>query len=302
MQVRMSVEMLLRGPDVLFVPAKRLPRIRPKRTLTTIHDLAFHHVRSAYTRAANKRLIRATKTAAKKATSILTPTQFTKTELMKFYGVSEDRIVVTPLAADTELYHELDSTQVATVLDAYRLGSHYILFIGRYEKKKNPLVLVRAFEQYKKSRGTGDPFDLVLIGKPGHGFEELKKYVDASPVKENIKFLGYVDGKEAAAILNGATLYGIPSLYEGFSLTTLEAMACGTPVIASDIPAHREVCADAALFAPAEAPQVWAREIARLIENPEELIQLREKGLDRAQSFSWDRTAAQTWSVMRSLV
>jgi glycosyltransferase involved in cell wall biosynthesis len=302
MQFGMSWELFRRPPSVFFVPAKGVPRRTIKKTVTTIHDLGFLRQPVLWEASSRKTLVRDHKRSIKKAELILTPSEFTKHELQELYRVPESKIQVTPLAADLDRYHPVDEQGQRAVRQKHRVGPHYFLFVGRLERKKNVVGLLRAFEQFKAGRGAGDPYELVLVGHPGYGFAEIKKYLDYSEVKDSINQLGYVEGKDVVALISGATAYVMPSWYEGFGMTTLEAMACGAPVIASDIPPHREVCADAAVFVSPSESQTMARELEKLVQDSEKREQLSEAGLERVKQFSWDRTAQQTWEALRSLV
>ena len=188
--------------------------------------------------------------ALKRSSAIITISEWTKKELADAYGVPLEQMVVTPLSHDVTHYHPLESTVVEEVLQKYRLSrKNYFLSIGRLERKKNIPLLIRAFEIFKRSRGTGDPFELVLIGMSGFGFEEIHQAVDCSPFKESIRPLGWVEEVDIPALMNGTFAYVFPSRYEGFGISNVEAMACGIPLLTSDIPAHREVVRDAGLFA-----------------------------------------------------
>lgn len=307
MQGRMSLEMLMHAPQVLFVPSQALPRVlkndaaNKKFTVTTIHDTAFDTYPEFY--GSEVRKFRAiTKLAVKKATHIIVPSEQTKRALMEKYHVSETRLTVTPLAADLDRYKQLPERELEPVLRKYRLSNkNYFLHIGRMDDKKNITTIIRAFEIFKKRRGFGDPFELILIGPPGRGFEVMKKYYQASEAKDRIKYLGWINEDEIPAILNGAFAYLFPSWYEGFGIPNLEAMACGIPLITSDIPVHHEVAADAALFVPPAEVDSWARSMGELVANGRVRDELIQKGLERAKMFSWDRTAKETLEVFRGL-
>ncbi|MDG1949847.1 MAG: glycosyltransferase family 1 protein, partial [bacterium] len=190
----------------------------------------------------------------------------------------------------------------APVLRQYRLGTKIFLVVGRLEKKKNVSTLIRAFELFKSRRGLGDPYELVFAGEPGYGFGAIKQYLQNVKAKESIKTLGFVPDEDLAKLMSAATGYMFPSWYEGFGIPNLEAMACGTPLITSDIPAHREVVGDAGLFASPSEPEQWAQALGRLVQGDGLGDQLVEKGKRRVQQFSWEKTAGLTWELLRSLV
>lgn len=308
MQGRVSWELFRRPPNIFFVPSQGLPiwfphdRRKKQWTITTVHDIGFRRAPQAYDNGSRRRLEGATRRAAKYASKILTVSDFTKRELMDVYRVQEDRIVVTRLAADEEFFHaDKDITDVG-VMEKYRLGRHFFLYVGRLDRKKNPVILLRAFEMFKQRRGIGDPFELVLVGSPGYGFEEIKSIRDVSSAKEQIRILGYLPTVEVAALMRASTAFLFPSLYEGFGIPLLEAMVCGTPVIVSDIPVHRETAGDAALFVLQDNAEAWVSALEKIAFHAPEREMIIQKGFSRSAMFTWEKTAQATWDALRGMV
>lgn len=285
-QLRFSWEMWRRPPDILFVPAHVIPRLHPRLTVTTVHDLGFRRLKNAYAPRARRYLQWSTKFAVGHAKTLLVPSEFTKRELMELYAVAENRIIVTPLASARDF--------------SSPLPAHYFLTVSRLEEKKNILNLIRAFELFKSRRGIGDPFELVLVGKPGVGYEKIKTFLNASSVKGQIKELGWGKEEEIPALMKGAFAYVYPSWYEGFGISAVEAMTAGVPLIASDLPVMHEVAGDAAWYAPPNEPEVFARLFARLVDQPTGREQLVDAGRRQAQTFSWEATAKKTFTALRT--
>ncbi len=317
MQGRVSWELFRRPVDVLFVPAQGLPHVmRPAllakegsgvvrartRLITTIHDIAYTRIPQLYEPSARKRIALITKRSLKKATRLLSVSEFTKQEVIRQYHVDPEKMTVTSLAADTTVFRRLETNVVDQVLQKHRLTRHFFLSVGRLEKKKNTILLITAFEQFKQNRGIGDPFELVLVGEPGFGFEEIRTRITNSPAHESIRVLGYLPDADVAALMNIATTFLFPSWYEGFGIPILEAMSCGTAVFTSDIAAHHEVAGDAAIFLSPQEPESWTKAMRRIAEDSSWRDVLVEKGSMRAAQFSWTSTAQQTWNVLRSLV
>lgn len=303
MSARVSWELFRRRPNVLFVPAQGLPRFffgTP--VVTTVHDVAFRRIGNLYDPAVRRRIAHVTKRSIKHASHLLTVSEFTRQEVQDAYHIKSEKITVTPLAADTSAYRRIDTQTIESVLRTHRLGHNFFLFVGRLEKKKNVSTLIRAFELFKQNRGIGDPFELVLVGEPGWGYVEIKSAIDRSPHRELIREVGYLPDGEVAALMNVAMAFCFPSWYEGFGIPNLEAMACGTVLLTADIPAHREVAGEAAVFISPQDPDAWAKQMDRLVDDPILRDQLIEKGTMRAAEFSWEKTARETWSVLRSLV
>jgi len=301
LQARVTWELFRRPPDVFFVPGQALPFFIFKKikVFTTIHDLGFIRRPDLYPSVEVRRQKAATKRAAKRADIIFVPSEFTKKELMEIYRVKPEKIVVTPEAADTTRFKVMSREAVEAVINKYRLGyKNYFLFIGRVEAKKNPTVLISAFTELKKRMGFGDPLRLVFAGSPGYRFQEVKKMVDGSLYKDFFVSLGYTSAEDLPALINGALALLVPSWYEGFGLTLLEGAACGTPVAASDIPAHREVMNEAVYFVPPQEPEHWVTALNNLVREPKDIYEFSAKGQAQVKLFSWDKTADQTWQSL----
>ena len=305
MQGRMSTELFFHPPSVLFVPSQGLPRRFPFASypiVTTIHDLGFLRRPDLYDPASRRRLVNFTKRSVHEASHVLTVSEFSKTEIEYFYKTPEQKISVTPLASNAEVYKLLSAPEIASVLERLRLSRNFFLSVGRLDQKKNIETIIQAFEQFKSGRGVGDPFELVLIGEPGFGFSRMQKRIELSEYKEQIRLLGYVPDADVAACMNAAVAFLFPSWYEGFGIPNLDALACGTPLITSDIPVHHEIVSDAALFVTPEKPDAWAHAMHKIVEDIDFKQGLIQKGFDQAQKFSWEKTAEKTWEVLRNQI
>lgn len=301
MRLRMGWEMLRRAPDVLFVPAQGLPMFTPrakgKHTVTTIHDVGFLRTPSVFRPDDRKTLISATRRAIRSATHLLTVSEAAKRDIIDAYHVPAERITVTPLAAGPA-FHPAKPEEIASAIQTHRLSPHYFLYVGRLDAKKNPLGAVRAFELFKERRGAGDPFELVFVGPRGYGAEQVTKYLEFHPLKESVRFLSYLPEAEVTALMTGATAFLFPSWEEGFGMPVLEAMACGAPVVCSDIPALRETAGEAALFASPREPEALAGALHRFADDANARARYRALGLAQAAEFSWERTAQLTWETL----
>lgn len=303
MQGRVSWELLRRRPHVFFVPSQGLPRLLfGVPIVTTIHDIGFRRIGNLFDTSVRHRLASIIKRSSKKATHLLTVSEFTKQELKDVYHVRDERVTVTHLAADTSVYHRLEQSVIDAVLRKHRLGHTFFLSVGRLEKKKNTAMLIRAFELFKQHRGIGDPFELVLVGEPGFGYAEIKELINQSSQKELIREVGYVSDEEVAALMNTATAFCFPSWYEGFGIPLVEAMSCGAPLMISDIPVHHEVAGEAAVFISPKEPESWAKQMAHLVDDSRVREQLIESGNARVQTYDWNKTAQATWERLRTEV
>ncbi|MFH1404937.1 MAG: glycosyltransferase family 1 protein [Patescibacteria group bacterium] len=291
MQGRMSFEMFMNTPDVLFVPAQKLPHLTQK-CVTVIHDIGPARFPNLYSASVRKRVVSSTKRAVKKAQKIIAVSEFTKQELQNVYHVPENKIVVAPNAVDTTVYKKIEQASVDLILHKYKLGKNFFVLLGRDVPNKNIEFALRAFKIFKSNRGVGDPYELVMIGPDKNNYGAL----------ENVRHLGYLPREEIALILNQASAFLFPSLYEGFGVPILEAMACGTPVVASNIAPHKEVCADAAVLLEPSDPALWANTLANIIGGEINSDELIRKGHERVKCYSWSLSAQVVWETMQNLV
>ena len=298
-QLRLSYEMWRHPSDVLFVPAHVLPRVIPKRSVVTVHDIGFHRLPALYKLEQRYYHEWSTRDTVKRASRILTVSEFSKQELMEVYGAREEQVSVTPLGIDQERYKPMGKMQRDAILDRWQLPTPFVMFIGRLERKKNVLAIIQAFKRYKVEQGLGDPLHLVLVGQPGAGYEELERALTDTSIARFVHVVGYINEEEKLALLSSAEALIHPSWYEGFGLTPLEAMACGTPVICSHAASLPEVVGleNALWFDPADS-EALAQTIARLMNDAELRLVLRERGLSWAKKYTWEATARQTLPLL----
>ncbi len=217
------------------------------------------------------------------------PSEFTKSEIERYYG-RRDNIYVIP--------HGVDHEQFKVQSSKFKVKEKTILYIGRLEHKKNIINLIKAYNILKNSDFEFRILDLILIGLPGFGYTDIKREIDTSPYKNDIHELGWVNRDGLVDQLNQADLFVLPSLYEGFGLPLLEAMACGTLVACSDIPPLRAVGGDVpAYFNPAD-PQDMADKIKQLLTDDALQSKKTQQGLERVKLFTWEKAAQKTWEII----
>jgi len=293
-QVRLSWEVWRNKKiDNLFVPSHLMPLIHPKNTTITIHDVAFKRFPEAYGLLSRWYLNWGTKFAVKHARRIIVPSETTRQDLVQFYKADPDKITVVPLGfAPPEI--ELTTDDIEATLEKYHLKfRHYFLFIGRIETKKNLNVLIRAFEEIREKH---PHMKLVLAGKPGVGGNEILKSID----NPNIIVTGYISEQEKWSLLANTLAFVFPSLFEGFGLPLLEAMAAGVPIIASRLRTSYEIAKDNALFFEPEDAGALAHHLKALVEQKEwwsHLIQNHETTLSE---YTWEKCAEETLRVLIS--
>lgn len=305
-QLPFAWELLKTKPNVLFIPAHVIPRMHPSkrsgvRIVKTIHDIGFKRMPHLYKNKDRNKLLSSTKHGIRTSNIILTPSQFTKDELMSVYNVAPERIVVTPLGVEQTLFDGITNQDIVRTQSEYGIGSTYFVTASRMEKKKNIETLIKAFELFKTHRGVGDPFKLVLIGKPGFGYEKIKAIVDASKFKNDIHLLGFLPRKDILILVKSAFAYVYPSWYEGLGISALEALLAKTPLIASNIPPLREAAGNAAIYANPDDPKAFAKAMKDLLNNPREKEERIEIGAELIKNKTWHKTAEKTWEVLRGL-
>ncbi len=297
--LRLSLELLWRPPEVFFNPAHEIPLFhRRVKIVTTVHDVVFRHVPAAYSPRNLRRQEWAIKRIVTQAETILAVSEATKTDLVEIYKVPEDKLCVTPLARPVST---IASRPAEQVLLKYALTpGMYVLFVSRVEAKKNPVTLIRAFIELRRRYGIGHPLKLVLAGSLGFGSATAVQAAKSSNCAPDIVFLGYVPDEDIPALMEHALCFAFPSLGEGFGLPVLEAMSYGTPVIASDIKALREVAGEAAMFVPPLDTTQWTVALDTILINQNRRQQLTALGRERVNMFSWQQTAAATWRALRA--
>jgi glycosyltransferase involved in cell wall biosynthesis len=312
--LRLSWEMARRSPDVLFVPAHVLPLVHPRRSVVTIHDLGYHHEPDAHPPRQRAYLEWATRYNAQSAALIIADSQATKHDLVQVLGVTPDKVRVIHLGVDTRFRPVGDAGPIVAAKATYSIPGPYILYVGTLQPRKNLVRLVEAFGRIVQAVDTGyegmNPYDsgeprrrlsLVLAGAKGWWYQDIFRIVKEMELAERVIFPGYVKDEDLPALYSGADLFVLPSLYEGFGLPVLEAMACGTPVVASNVSSLPEIAGDAAALAnPSDAGDL-ARVMIRVLLDPARAEDMRRRGLEHVRQFTWERCARETLAVLEEV-
>ncbi|MGQ9566735.1 MAG: glycosyltransferase family 4 protein [Anaerolineae bacterium] len=299
--VRLSWEMAQRPPDALFVPAHVLPLVHPQRSVVTVHDLGYLYFPEAHRPLERWYLHWSTRFNGRAAARVLAVSETTKADLVRHYGVPPEKVRVVYPGLREGMGPVEDEERVRAVLARYGVRRPYFLSVGTLKPRKNLLRLVRAYARFVAEEGDGARPLLVLAGKPGWQHELLVQEVERLGLTREILFLGYVEDADLPALYTGALAFVFPSLYEGFGLPLVEAMACGTPVVTSRTSACGEVAGDAALLVdPLTVGEIaWA--LARVARDADLRAALAARGRERARAFSWERAAREVLDVLTSL-
>jgi glycosyltransferase involved in cell wall biosynthesis len=226
--------------------------------------------------------------AARVADEVVTVSHSARRDLLRLHGIPADRVSVAYEAAGPGFAPITDRGQLARIRARYALPERFLLYVGAIEPRKN---LPRLMEAFAEAKQAGVTHDLVCVGPYGWSSRDLYEHIDRLDLRRAVHFTGYVPVDDLPVIYNLADFFVFPSLYEGFGLPVVEAMACGTPVITASSSSLEEIAADAAeMVDPNETAQLTAA-IVRLALNRERRAELSGRGLMRAAEFSWARTA-----------
>jgi glycosyltransferase involved in cell wall biosynthesis len=291
------------GVDVAHIPYFASPLQAGSRTVVTIHDL-IPLILPAYRGSILVRLYtQLVVAAARRATAIMTDSHSSKKDITELLGIPPDRVHVIHLAAREMFKPVRDSERLNMTRQKYGLQGEYILYLGGFDRRKNLKTLLAAFASMDDSLRARA--HLVIGGHlPQENtpfFPDPRVIVERLGLQGRVSFVGSVPEKEKPALYSGATLFVFPSLYEGFGLPPLEAMACGTAVIASDRSSLPEIGGEGALLVDPDDVHGLARAMTSLMEDERRRRELAAKGLKQAQRFSWQKTVAETMAVYRSV-
>lgn len=291
-QIGLASEMLKNKPDVLFIPSYAIPQIHPSKTIVTIHGLEYKYFPECYSVKERFFLELNTLFSIKWSSKIIVPSESTKKDLVKFYGVDNSKINI--------IYHGVDSSKYqAASIKRQDKKSFDILFVGRLEKRKNLVSLIKAFKLFKKSyKLQSTSYRLILVGKKGFGFEEIKKTIQRSSFKKDIILKDYISESEKDELYKNADLFVLPSFYEGFGLPILEAMNYGVPVICSNTSSLPEVAGDAALLINPNNIQEITEAMNKVFNDDSLRNKMIEKGFENVKRFSWEKCAKETVDVL----
>ncbi len=299
---RLGPAALITSPNVLFVPAHVVPLAHPRASVVTIHDLGYLAFPQAHTVRRRWELHLTTRWNAHAARRVIAISHATKRDLVERYGIASEKVQVIHHGLNPNFRPVEDPRLIAAVRERYHLGEHpYALYVGTIQPRKNLVRLIDAFAQATNELGPPHPL-LVIAGKRGWLSRDIEQRAAALGIGDRVQFTGYVADADLPALLSGALAFVFPSLYEGFGMPVLEAMACGTPVLTSAISALPEVAGDAALLVDPRDEHAIASALARLLSDADLRADLRARGLARTACFTWERCARETLYLLLDVV
>lgn len=297
--------------DLVHFPHFNVPILYRRPYVLTIHDLILSlfpgkKMNKWYHRLAYNLTI---KNATHRAKQIIAVSESTKKDLEKLLNIPAEKVRVIYNGISSIFHHmvaPIDLKKVETTLEKYSIKQPFFLYTGVWRNHKNLVNLIKGFSEFSinNAASAGAPAAppaplLVLTGRPDPHYPEIPAIIKSLHLENHIIMPGLVSEDELVHLYNAAEIYIFPSLYEGFGLPPLEAMACGTPVAASSASCIPEICGqENALFFDPQSPQDIAKKITQLYNDKDLSIKLSAKGLAHAQSFSWDTAAKETWKVL----
>jgi glycosyltransferase involved in cell wall biosynthesis len=293
--LRLSTELARHPVDVLFIPAHVVPPVHPRATVVTIHDLGYLHEPDAHTDWSRRYLDWSTRWSVRAARHVIAISEATKHDLIERYRVPEERISVVYHGVD-ERFRPADVAEMARSCGKLGLGTdeQFILFVGTLQPRKNLVRLIEAFETIADDEPN---LKLVLAGRRGWKTDEIDHALATSRHRARILLPGHVSDADLPALYSSATVVALISLYEGFGLPALEAMACGAPVLVSDRGSLPEVAGDAAVI----VDPLDVREIVAGLRHLMDLADRKRRvtrGRQHASRFTWEQAGRDTLEIL----
>lgn len=276
------------------------PFVRGKKVVT-VHDMVIRACPETVRKKTLWFLRRTLKKSIRRADCIITDSEFSKKEILKYYNVPMEKISVVYCGVDTKRFKPLENKEtLEQVKEKYGIRGDYFLYLGTLEPRKNLVRLVQAYAKAKQGR-EDFPY-LVLAGGKGWMYEEIFQTVKTLGLDKEIIFTGYVEDGEVPVLMGGAFAFCFPSMYEGFGMPVLEAMACGTPVLTSKDSSMEEIAGRAAVLVDALSTDSIAESLGMLYEKEELRKELTRKGMLNIKGYTWETAGEQLMQVYQDLV
>lgn len=295
-QVRLPRAAKKAKADLLWTPSFSCPIFYQGKKIVTAHDLIGMIFPENFSLASKFYWSKLLPYSFTRADHVITVSENSKKDLIKLLDIPESKITVT-LEAANPIFKQVDREEAANDLkNTFGIDKPFFLSVSTIEPRKNYKRLIRAFARSKRNDEL-----LVIVGGKAWGFGKIMDVVQKYRIEDKVKFLDYVEDKDLINLYNACQFFVLVSLYEGFGLTPLEAMACGAPVLVSSTSSLPEVVGDAGMLVdPIDVEKITAK-MNTLIENNGLRNEMREKSLNQASKFTWKNTAEKTWEAMRKV-
>ncbi len=284
-----------RSLDVFFTPTHYLPIFAPKKSVVSILDVSYLYFPELFKKKDLIQLKKWTSYSAKKSMKILTISESSKNDIIKEYGVKEEKVeVIYPgiNKVSSSKYRVLSMDKLGK---KFGINGKYILFVGTLQPRKNITRLIEAYSKIETD------VSLIIVGRRGWKYEEILNAPEKYNVKDKVLFLENVTDEELPVLYKNAEFFILPSLYEGFGIPVLEAMNYGTPVITSNVSSLPEAGGDAALYVDPNSVSDISEKMKKLLEDDNLKKQLIEKGKKQVEKFSWEKSTRETLAVLEEV-
>lgn len=286
--------------DVFHSPTLSLPQSYRAPSVVTAHDLTVYKFPKLYTDKQSTFLKTIIPLAVKQAKKIIAVSQSTKKDLSEIFGVENEKIKVIYHGLDERFFRKSKSEEIDNIKTKFKIKSNYLLFLGTLESRKNIIRIIEAYERLREK--INYQYQLVLAGAPGFNFKEIKQKIDKSKYKEDIILPGYIKADDLDPLFEKAKIFVFPTLYEGFGLPVLEAMANGVPVVTSNISSLPEIAeGNAILVDPLNVADI-TQALFDLLTKPELWQKISQCGKERAKKFNWDKSAQETLNLYQETI
>ncbi len=287
------------GVTLFHATEHLLPKITHARSVFTLHDVAYllfpqYHLpqnRIYLTLMMPRFLARADR--------LIAVSEATRRDALRYYRLNPEKIVVIPEGVEARFQPEPDPARLAALRQKYALPERFILCVGTIEPRKNLPTLLDAFAAVRPRH---PQVGLVIAGGRGWLYQSFFEHRRAVGLENQVRLTGHVPDDDLPALINCAEVFAFPSVFEGFGLPPLEAMACGVPIVCSNASSLPEVTGDSGLSLPPHDVQAWAEALDRLLTDPALHADLRGRGLARARQFTWEAAARKTLEVYQSVI
>ncbi len=274
-----------------------LPKESKGKKVITLHDLIPYIMPETVDRPHLDYTFKRTPYIIEEASHIITVSEYSKSDIQKYFGVDDDKITVTHLAAD-DIYKPYDRNKARNVIfNKYGVNNKYILYLGGFSLRKNISRLITAFKKVVSE--SKNPVNLLILGEHSRSYNSLWKLTEQLGLCEYIKFLNFIPTEDLPYFYNGAEVFVYPSLYEGFGLPPLEAMQCATPVVTSNVSSIPEIVGDACIQINPYSTDQISDAILSLLDNENLWQRYSLMGLEKAKEYSWVNTAEKTYEVYK---
>jgi glycosyltransferase involved in cell wall biosynthesis len=290
-----TMDRWLPSSDVFHATDHLLPPLRHSRSVFTIHDLIFRFYPEYHLPLNRWYLALMLPRFMQRADAIIAVSENTRRDVLRWMHIPPEKMVVIYEGVDRAFRPLDDPVALVAVRDKYHLPPRFILYLGTVEPRKNLVTLLNAYQALLQ-RETAAP-DLVVAGRRGWLYQPVFDRVRELGVEARVHFADYINAPDLPAVLNAAEVFVFPSLYEGFGLPPLEAMACGTPVICSNVSSLPEVVGEGGLLLEPRDPGAWVEAMAHVLSDEHLRTELRHRGIAQASKFSWERAARETLAL-----